>query len=296
MSVEKVNRKGGAVWRVRWRDASGQAHSKVLGRKRDAEMFDAEIKRRKRIGDLATLDGGKRDAGRVRRGAGWKIYAEPNLAASTLKRSYAGHVGHGTCSPRLGALRLRETCGPKWSAASRLELRRPTALASRLDLQGARCCCRASCSARVEWDRLAVQPGACGAQAGQPRAPARSVPLAPRRRRGGSARSAARQGQAVRDATLVSACWPTPGCGLAESAGADAGIATSASARCWSRRAAEHRRDRARRRAPAGARTVRLLAPLAADLAEWRLACGRRPTRRCVFPGRRRPAVVATAT
>jgi hypothetical protein len=59
MSVERVVRKdGSAVWRVRWRQA-GHHRSKVLGRKRDADAFDAEIVRRTRTGELARLDAGK---------------------------------------------------------------------------------------------------------------------------------------------------------------------------------------------------------------------------------------------
>lgn len=59
MSVERVVRKDGSVvWRVRWRQA-GRNRSKVLGRKRDADAFDAEIIRRKRTGELARLDAGK---------------------------------------------------------------------------------------------------------------------------------------------------------------------------------------------------------------------------------------------
>ena len=58
MSVEKVVRKDGAlVWRVRWRQA-GQNRAKVLGRKRDAEAFDAELKRRRRLGELDVAGGG----------------------------------------------------------------------------------------------------------------------------------------------------------------------------------------------------------------------------------------------
>ena len=41
MSVERVQRKSGPVWRVRWRDEQGRPRSRVLGRKRDAEAFDA---------------------------------------------------------------------------------------------------------------------------------------------------------------------------------------------------------------------------------------------------------------
>jgi ribosomal protein L15E len=50
MSVERVERKDGTVvWRVRWRQG-GRNRSKVLGRKRDAEAFDAELVRKKRTG------------------------------------------------------------------------------------------------------------------------------------------------------------------------------------------------------------------------------------------------------
>lgn len=55
MSIERIERKDGAVvWRVRWRQA-GQNRSKVLGRKRDAEAFDAELRRKRRTGELAAL-------------------------------------------------------------------------------------------------------------------------------------------------------------------------------------------------------------------------------------------------
>ena len=59
MSVEKVPRKGRDVWRVRWRDSAGEPHSKVLGRKQDAIAFDAEVRRCKRLGTLAAFDGGR---------------------------------------------------------------------------------------------------------------------------------------------------------------------------------------------------------------------------------------------
>lgn len=80
MSIERVARKDGSVvWRVRWRQA-GQNRSKVLGRKRDAEAFDAELRRRKRTGEIAQLDAGKETLAEF--GAEWwRLYAEPNLAA-----------------------------------------------------------------------------------------------------------------------------------------------------------------------------------------------------------------------
>jgi ribosomal protein L15E len=60
MSIERIERKDGSVvWRVRWRQA-GQNRSKVLGRKRDAEAFDAELRRKRRTGELAALDAARR--------------------------------------------------------------------------------------------------------------------------------------------------------------------------------------------------------------------------------------------
>ena len=59
MSVQQVQRKGGPVWRVRWRDEQGRPRSRVLGRERDAAAFDAELRRRRRTGELALLDAGR---------------------------------------------------------------------------------------------------------------------------------------------------------------------------------------------------------------------------------------------
>ena len=110
MSVERVERKGGVVWRVRWRE-NGRNRSKVLGRKRDAEAFDGEIRRRQRTGELAALDAGRQTLEQFAE-EWWQVHAVPNLARSTRK-TYAGlwdlHV-----LPRLGARPLRdlnvETC------------------------------------------------------------------------------------------------------------------------------------------------------------------------------------------
>jgi Phage integrase, N-terminal SAM-like domain len=117
MSIERIERKDAVVWRVRWRQA-GQNRSKVLGRKRDAEAFDAELRRKRRTGELAALDAGKETLAEFGQ-EWWKLYGEPNLAASTLK-VYAilwdTHV-----LPRLGSLRLREIT-PSIVTRFRLEL------------------------------------------------------------------------------------------------------------------------------------------------------------------------------
>lgn len=106
MSVERLTRKSGeAVYRVRWRDQLGRNRSRVLGRKRDAEAFDAEIKRRRRTGELSLMDAGRETLDEYVAGA-WAAAHAAHLAPRT-KRSYANtydlHI-----SPRLGGIALRE--------------------------------------------------------------------------------------------------------------------------------------------------------------------------------------------
>ena len=74
MSVERVERDGGIVWRVRWREGA-RNRSKVLGRKRDAEAFDAELKRRRRTGEIAHLDAGRETLAQFGE-EWWRLYAE----------------------------------------------------------------------------------------------------------------------------------------------------------------------------------------------------------------------------
>jgi integrase len=106
MSIEKTP---DGAWRVRWREA-GRNRSRVIGRKRDAEAFDAEMRRRRRMGEIASFDGGKMLLADFAREEWWPDWAEPNLAPATLK-SYAGtwdkHV-----LPRVGGVPLRELTLP----------------------------------------------------------------------------------------------------------------------------------------------------------------------------------------
>lgn len=105
MSVERLERKDGSVvWRVRWRQG-GHNRSKVGGRKRDADAFEAELRRRKRTGELAQLDAGKEPLAKFGE-EWWRLYAEPNLAPWTL-RTYAAHWDAHVL-PRLGSIPLRE--------------------------------------------------------------------------------------------------------------------------------------------------------------------------------------------
>jgi integrase len=281
MSVERVVRKDGSVvWRVRWRHG-GRNRSKVLGRKRDAEAFDADITRRKRIGELAQLDAGKEPLAQFGE-EWWRLYAVPNLARSTLK-GYAS-IWDAHVLPRLGSVPLRELT-PDVVNGFRLELEAdgvgPASLRKSLVLlQGVlqRAC---------EWGRLTSNPVAIVRKPVPPRA--RTIePLPPERIE--AIRCALLGCGRIRDATLVSVlayAGLRPGETLAlrwahvrertllvegaVSLGAIEGTKTGRS------------------------RTVRVLGPLAQDLAEWRLHAGRPPADALLFPGHDGEPWTATA-
>jgi hypothetical protein len=105
VSVERLERKAGFVWRVRWRDERGRNRSKVLGRKRDAEAFDAEVRRLKRTRELGQLDAGKQTLAEFGQDW-WTLHAQPQLAKVTLElyaMLWDVHI-----LPRLGDLKLRD--------------------------------------------------------------------------------------------------------------------------------------------------------------------------------------------
>ena len=272
MSVERVEREDGTVvWRVRWRQG-GRNRSKVLGRKRDAEAFDAELVRRRRTGELAQLDAGKEalaDFGEE----WWRLYAEPNLVKATLQ-VYAGQWDAHVL-PRLGAIPLRELT-PDVVNRFRLELEAdgvgPASIRKCLTLlQGV---LQWAC----EWGRIPSNPAAPVRKPAVGRARA-VVPLPPETVE--AMRTWLLRRQLVRDATLVSVL-------------AYAGLRPGeALALTWA-----HVRERTllvESAVSLGAiestktgrrRTVLLLGPLGQDLAEWRLHAGRPDAASLVFPGR----------
>jgi integrase len=271
MSVERVERKDGTVvWRVRWRQG-GRNRSKVLGRKRDAEAFDAELVRRKRTGELAQLDAGKEllaDFGEE----WWRLYAEPNLAKSTLQVYAVQWDAH--VLPRLGSMPLRELT-PDVINRFRLELEAdgvgPSSIRKCLTLlQGVlqRAC---------EWGRIAANPVAPVRKPAVGRARA-VVPLAPETIE--VIRDWLLRQRLVRDATLVSVlayAGLRPGEALALTR-AHVRERTLLVESAVSFGAVESTKTGRRR-------TVRLVGPLAQDLAEWRLHAGRPEPEALVFPG-----------
>lgn len=104
MSVERVERDGGTVWRVRWREGP-KARSRVIGTKRDALHFDAEIRRRKRLGDVIEPDRGSMPLDELKQ-LWWRRYVKAHLADRT-RRSYEYVYGRHI-QPYLGNTAIRE--------------------------------------------------------------------------------------------------------------------------------------------------------------------------------------------
>jgi integrase len=104
MSIEKVQRATGAVWRVRWRDEQGHPHSRVVGRKADVETLNQELKRSKRLGTLAPVATNHETIAEFAK-LWWARYVIPNLARHT-QLAYASMLDVHII-PRLGEVPLR---------------------------------------------------------------------------------------------------------------------------------------------------------------------------------------------
>lgn len=278
MSVQRVTRKGKTKYMARWRDEGGTQRAQVFDRKADAEHHEREILRLKRTGELTIFDAGRTTLGEFVRERWWPFYA------STLERNtratYASlwdkHV-----LPRLGGLGLREL-RTEVLQRFRTDLERagvgPAAIRKTLMLlQGV-------LQRAVEWGALPTnpmlavrKPAARRVREVRPPSPAAIEDLrawvlgqAPHRE----------QQLRHRDATLISVL-------------AYAGLRPQeALALSWGH-IREHTLLVERATDFAGnlkspktrrARTVALLAPLASDLAEWRLASRRPPGSALVFP------------
>jgi integrase len=271
LSVERVRRASGAVvWRVRWREA-GRNRARTFDRKSDAARFETEIRRRQQTGDLPRVEGGRETLAAFGE-TWWKTYALPNLAPKT-RRVYA-ELWDRHVLPRLGTVTLRELT-PEVVASFRADLtaagvgdatvRKTLAL-----LQGV-------LQRAVEWRRIDSNP-AKGVRK-PPQRKTRVVDL-PSAAAVEQMRATLRAQMRMRDATLV--------CVLAY-AGLRPGEALALEWRQIRERTILVEQALAlgevKETKTGQTRTVRLLAPLATDLGEWRLACGRPDSSWLVFPG-----------
>jgi integrase len=271
MSIERLERNAGVVWRVRWRDERGRNRSKVLGRKRDAEAFDAEVRRLKRTRELGQLDAGKQTLAEFSHDW-WTLHAEPQLAKVTLE--FYAMLLDVHILPRLGDLKLRDLTA---EGIQRFRVDLEAAGVGPVSIRKALTLLHGILQRAVEWGRIPVKPAAAirKPKAKRTRTVQPLPPVVVER-----IRRYLQERRRMRDTTLVS---------VLAYAGLRPGEALALS---WA-----HIREHTilvEHAASLGeiaptktgqTRTVRLLQPLAKDLAEWRLASGRPADSALIFPG-----------
>ena len=268
MSVEKITRAGGVVvWRVRWRQ-HGRNRARTFSTRRDARDFDAEVRRQRRAGSLPALDAGAEHLGEYVTGT-WAASHAATLAAKT-RLHYASLYDHHL-RPFLGSIALREITPEvigRWQADRLASGAGPIAIGHAMDLLGS-----------------ILEHAFVGGHV--PANPARRVKKArpPRREEvqpiSPATIEAMRAALEVRDATLISVlayAGVRPGEALGLRWG-DVREQTLLIQRAISLGEESDTKTRQHR-------TVRLLAPLAADLRLWRMAAGRPGNSELVFPGK----------
>jgi integrase len=270
MSIEarKLSR-GRKVYRVRYRDGAAN-RSRAFDRKQDALAFEAEVRRRKQIGDLATLSAGRESLSDFAR-EWFTRYAKSNLAASTLA-CYAGMFDKHVL-PRLGGVELRRIT-PETIEAFRADLEAagvgPAATRKTLVI------IQSILHRAVLWRRIPANPVSLVRKPAARRT--RIVrPFAPSSVE--AIRATLLQRGKHLEATLVSVLAyaglrPGEALALRWEDVRDRTIVIEKAVSLGKEKSTKTGRTR----------TVRLLAPLAADLLELRLASGRPPESALVFP------------
>src|SRR4051812_24441967 len=83
MSIEKIKRTKGSVYKVWYRDDAGRGRSRSFDRRKDAESFEADVRLRKRRGHLEDIDAGRETLATLAE-QWWQRYALPHHAPKTL--------------------------------------------------------------------------------------------------------------------------------------------------------------------------------------------------------------------
>lgn len=253
-------------WRVRWMSGE-QWQSRTFDLKRDADAFDADLKRRRRLGTLAELDAGTETLDQYVSNVWTPTYAPPSIKARAL---YSSVYDHHIASP-LGHLPLRELTP---EILSRWQQDRLAAGGGPVAVRKALSVLSNILRRAVESGRLAVNPARV----------VRPVPLPPKAEVRPLAPATVEKMRAVsseRDAALLSVlayAGLRPGEALALRWG-DIGERTILVERAASVGEVKDTKT-------SHHRTVKLLAPLKRDLAQWRLRSGNPGDEELVFPSR----------
>ena len=272
MSIHKRTHKTGPVWKVQWRDDTGRQRARTFTRKADAQAWDAKIKLAKRQGDLIALDAGRQSLADFIE-EWWALYAEVHLAPATLV-GYR-HLRDRHLIPRLGKAQLRAIT-PEMLHRVQTEMltdgvgtettRRAFAM-----LQGI-------LERAAEWGRLQRNPVR---HLRKPRQAKARLPKALAAQEIEALRRFFRDRGEMRNAVLVTVlayAGLRPGEALALRWGdvRERSLIVDKAISFGSEKSTK----------TGGVRSVDLLAPLAADLTEWRLASGRPADTELVFPTR----------
>lgn len=277
MSVKQNPKRG--KWEVRWLEG-GRHRSRLFERKGDADAFDREIKRRKQLGTIAPeVIQSRLTLAQFIEDDWWPRYAIPNLAADTRRRYLEVIATH--LLPRVGDYELRQFT-PRLVEDLRDQLVKagvgdPTVIKTLTVLQGVM-------TRAVVHQMIPTNPVAAVAKPRQ-RAGALPQPLAPEtverirahmltmwssQKRGAGRSADELRWWRERNATIVSVL-------------AYAGLRPAEDrATRWGD--IEDRNLHVVSSKTGRPRNVDLLAPLAQDLARWRLLCGRPGDKHLIFP------------
>lgn len=282
MSIHKAGRR----YVVRWREGTAN-RQRTFDRHGDAKTFESEVRRRRQLGTLTELDAGRETLDEYTTET-WGPAHAAHLAPKTRKLYgwlYDSHIG-----PRVGPLPLCEIT-PDVIGRLQADLASsgvpPASTAKAMTLLGG-ILQRAAESRRIPYNparlvRKATQPPR---QEVRPLAPATVEALRDAVRAGAGRESETRPDLLwlrERDATLL-AILAYAGIRPQEARGLLWGHVHERTLVIHAPKTQRHRTQ---------PRTVRLLAPLRSDLAEWRMACGRPDDSRPVIPGADRQAWTA---
>jgi integrase len=270
MSVHRVERPDGSlVWRVRWREGGrgSRARSRTFDRKADAVAFDDELRRRRRLGELAGIAGSQETLNRYVAET-WARTHGVTLAAKTARHYASLYDLH--IAPYLGDLKLSELTP---EVIARWQADRVAAGAGREAIRQAMKLLGNILQRAMEGGRVSRNATRAVRKIRPPRR--REVrPLAP------ATVEALRSASGPRDATLISVLAYSglrPQEALALRWG-DVRERTILVERAVSLGEEKDTKTHAHR-------TVRLLAPLREDLLAWRMRTGRPKDGALVFPG-----------